>query len=69
MSETTSYERNRDAIQDKAKEHYENNKEVLRENVRNEYRELSDEEKSKREGYGRNIDRNMSEEKKQRLKE
>ena len=69
MSETTSYERNRDAIQDKAKEHYENNREVLRENVRNEYRELSDEEKSKREGYGRNIYRNMSEEKKQRLKE
>ena len=47
MRETTYYERNRDAILNRAKEYYENNKELLseREGAKNKYRELSEEEK------------------------
>ena len=50
MSETTYYQRNREVILDRAKEYYENNKELLRERerererVKNKYRELSEEE-------------------------
>ena len=45
MSETTYYERNRDAILNRAKDYYENNKELLRERAKIKYRELSEEEK------------------------
>ena len=45
MSGTTYYQRNREAILNKAKDYYKNNKKVLRENAKNEYRYLSDEEK------------------------
>ena len=48
-------------------QYYEINKEVLREKVRNKYREVSDEEKNIKRGYGRNIYHNISEGKKQRL--
>ena len=44
-------------------------KERLRGQVRDKYRNLSEEEKNKKREYGRNRYRNMSEEKKQRLKE
>ena len=50
-------------------QYYEINKEVLREKVRNKYREVSDEEKNIKRGYGRNIYHNISEGKKQRLNE
>ena len=49
--ETTYYKRNRETrlnretILNRAKEYYKNNKEVLREQARNKYRELSKEEK------------------------
>ena len=42
------------AILDRAKEYYENNKEVLREKARNKYRELSENEKDIKREYGRN---------------
>ena len=42
MSEKTYYQRNREAILNRAKEHYKNHKERLREQARNKYRELSD---------------------------
>ena len=53
MSETTYYHRNREVILNRAKDYYENNKELLRERERerererakNKYRELSEEEK------------------------
>ena len=48
MSETTYYQRNREVILSRAKDYYENNKELLRERERakNKYRELSEEEKN-----------------------
>ena len=45
MSETTYYKRHRDVILNRAKDNYENNKELLREKAKNIERELSEEEK------------------------
>ena len=56
-------------ILNRAKEPYKNNKEVLREQARNKYRELSEEENEIKKRYWRNKYKNMSEEKNQRLKE
>ena len=39
------YQRNREVILNKAKDYYENDKEKLREQVRDKYRNLSEEEK------------------------
>ena len=55
-------------ILNRAKDYYENDKERLREQARDKYRSLSEEEKNEKRKYGRNI-YNMSEEKRQRLKE
>ena len=55
-------------ILNRAKDYYGNDKERLREQARDKYRNLSEEEKNKKREYGRNRYRNMSEEKKQRLK-
>ena len=52
MSESadlTYYQRNRDVILNRAKEYYENDKERLRKQARDKYRNLSEEEKIKRE--------------------
>ena len=49
--------------------YYENDEERLREQARDKYRNLSEEEKNKKREYGKNRYRNMSEEKKQRPKE
>ena len=49
-------------ILNRAKDYYENNKELLRERAKNKYRELSEEKNIKRE-YGRNRYHNISEEK------
>ena len=64
----TYYQRDRDVILSRAKDHYANDKEKLREQARNKYRNLSEEKNKKRE-YGKNIYLNMSEENKKRLKE
>ena len=55
MSETTYYQRNREVILNRAKDYYENNKELLRERERakNKYRELSAEEKNIKREYGK----------------
>ena len=59
MSETTYYQRNREVILNRAKEYYENKKELLRERERererakNKYRELSEEEKNINREYGK----------------
>ena len=55
-------------IINRAKDHYENNKERLRVQARDKYRNLSEEEKNKKREYGINRRRNMSEEEKKRLK-
>ena len=65
---TTYYWENRDKILNRAKEYNKNNKERLRQKVRNKYRELSNEEE-KKEMNETNRYHNMSEENKQRLKE
>ena len=67
MSEKTCYQRNRDVILNRAKDYYKNEKERLREPVKDKYRNLSEEESEKRE-YGKNRYHNMPEEKKQRLR-
>ena len=51
--ETTYYKKNREIILNRAKKNYENNKERLREQARNKYRELSDKEKDIKREYGR----------------
>ena len=63
------YQRNWDVILNKSKDYYENEKERLRVQARDKYRNLSEEEKNRKREYGKNRYRNMSEEKKQRLKE
>ena len=71
MSETTYYQRNGEVILNRAKDYYENNKELLkeRERAKNKYRELSEEEKSIKREYGKKLYHNMSEEDKEKLKE
>ena len=48
----------------RAKDYYENDKERLREQARNKYRNLSEKDKEKKTEYGKNRYRKMSEEKK-----
>ena len=49
--------------------YYENDKERLRQQARDRYRSLSEEEKNEKRKYGRNRYHNMPEENKKRLKE
>ena len=58
-----------DVILNRVKDYYKNDKERLRDNSRDKYRNLSEEEKNVKREYGRNRDNDMSEQKKQRLKE
>ena len=54
MSEKTDltyYQRNQDVILNRAKYYYEKDKEILREQARNKYRNLSEEEKNKTREY------------------
>ena len=64
MSNTICYQRNRDVILNRAKDYYENDKERLREQARDKYRNLSEEDKNEKRKYGRNRYHNMPEEKK-----
>ena len=61
MSQTTYYQINRDVILNRAKDCYKNDKERLRDNARDKYRNLFEEEKNRH--------NNISKEKKQKLKE
>ena len=47
MDNTTSYQRNREIMPNRAEDYYENDKERLREQARNKYRNLSEEDKNK----------------------
>ena len=56
MSESADliyYRRNREVILNKAKDYYENDKKRLREQARDKYRNLSEEEKNKKGEYGK----------------
>ena len=44
ITDLTYYKKNRNAIPNKAKHHYKNNKERLKEQARDKYRSLSEEE-------------------------
>ena len=48
MNNTTYYQRNRDVILNRAKDYYKNDKERLREQTRDKYRNLSDENKKQK---------------------
>ena len=48
MNCLTYYQRNRDAILNRAKDYYENDEERLREQARDKYRNLSEEDKNKK---------------------
>ena len=52
-ADLTYYQRKRDVILNRAKDYYENDKERLREQVRDKYRNLSVEEKNKNREYGK----------------
>ena len=54
-ADLTYYQRNRDVVLNRAKDYYENDKEKLRKQVRDKYRNLSEEEKIKKENM-RKID-------------
>ena len=51
----TYYQRNKDMILSKAKNHYKNNKEKLKNQARNKYKNLSEEDKNKKD-YMEKID-------------
>ena len=63
-----TYQKSQNVILNK-KDYYKNDKERLREQARDKYKSLSEEEKNKKRKYGKNRYHNMSEEKKQRPKE
>ena len=69
MSTATYYERNRDVILNRAKDYYQNNKELLREGTKKKYRELPENEKDVKRQYQRYRYHNMTSEEKQKLKE
>ena len=56
-------------VLNRAKDYYENDKERLREQARDKYRNLSEEKKNEKREHGKNRYHNMSEERKHRLKE
>ena len=68
-ADLTYYQRNRDVILNRAKDYYENDKEKLRVQAGDKYRNLSEEENKKKREFEKDRYRNMSEEKKERLKE
>ena len=63
-----TYQRNRDMILNRAKDYYGNDKEKLWRQARDEYWNLSEEEKHEKREYGKNRYHNMPVEKKQKLK-
>ena len=55
ITDLTYYRRNRDVILNKVKDCYKYNKERLKEQVRDKYRSLSEEEKNKKRECGKNV--------------
>ena len=64
-----TYYQNNEVWYYRAKGYYESDKERLREQARDRYRTLSEEETNKKREYGKNRYHNMAEEKRTRLKE
>ena len=63
MNKSSYYQKNKDAIINRAKIYYHNNIEFLRKRARKKYRELPEEEKMKKREYAENRYKNLSEEK------
>ena len=66
--EEVCYQTNRDVILYGAKDYYKDDKERLRGQAKDKYRNLSQDEKNEKRKYGRNRYHNMSEEKKTKTK-
>ena len=64
----TYYQENRDVILNRAKDYYENDKQRLRRQARDEYKNLSEEEKNLNNEYGKTNTTICLKKKKQRLK-
>ena len=62
-ADLTYYQKSRHMILNRTKYYYENDKERLKGQARDKYRNLSKEEKNKKREYGKNRYRNMSEKK------
>ena len=69
MSDLTYFQRSRDGILNRAKDYYANDQERLKEQTRDKYRNLSEEEKIKKREYGKNRYHDISEDEKQRISE
>ena len=54
MNNTTYYQKNREMVLNKAKDYHENDKERLKEQAKNKYKNLSKEEETKKREYGKN---------------
>ena len=63
MGDLTYYQRNRDVILNRAKDYYEYDKERVREQAKDKYRNMSKNDKNKKREYGKNRYHNMSQEK------
>ena len=53
MDNTTYYQKNREIMLNRAQDYHENDKERLRQQARNKYRNLSEEDKNKKREYGK----------------
>ena len=73
MDNPTYYQKNRDIILKREKGHNYNNIEAIRKNMRNKYKNLSEEEKEKIKIYQKNyrekMKNNISEEKREKMRE
>ena len=69
IGDLTYYQKKqRDVILNRAKDYYENDKELLKEQVKDKCRNLSEEEPNKKREYGRNRYCNLSEKKETKVK-
>ena len=69
IGDLTYYQKKkRDVILNIAKDYYENNKEILKEQAKDKCRNLSEEEPNKKREYGRNRYCNLSEKKETKVK-
>ena len=66
MSKTTYYQKSRDALLNRSKEYYKNNRELIRESANNKCKLMSEYEKEIRREYHRNRYRNLTDEQKNR---
>ena len=67
-ADLTYCQKNREVILNWAKDYYKNDKERLNKQTRDKYRNLSEEEKTKKREYGKNRYHNMPEKKETKIK-